>query len=229
MGNPARVFQTRDHGQPDWRNVVAVYDGTSELERADGRAWYQDAWNLASALAEKHWHSGSQRKAGQAAGILAALAQNTGWDRNVQLATQTFAARGFLARGTFPLVREKCTRIYQGENPRKVLGGDKIKAFYECIVAKGRTNTICVDRHAFHVAMGRVVTDRERQRYLGRKLGYALTSQAFLTALEYINLRDSEELAGAQLQAICWVAWRNELLGENRGFRAPEPDQALAS
>lgn len=232
MGNPAYVFGTADYDGPDWRNIIAVYDGTSELERRRGREWYRNAWRFSRALAETHWHAGTQRRTIQAAGILAALAQNTGWDRNMELALETFAAKGELAGGTFASVRDKCSRIFQGERPELVLGGPKITAFYACIAAQGDCDDVCVDRHAAHIAMGRPLSNEDRARLLRVNKtynGYGRFVEAYRLAAHYINQRDSEDISPAQLQATVWVAWRAELLGEDRGFRLPQADESLAS
>lgn len=224
MANPSATFNLRP-GQdtlPAWANVVMVYDQTTELERARGRAWYANAHRFAKALASTHWHrtGAEQRRIDAAVAITAALAQNTSWERNQELALETFDSRGALSGGTFKTVVDKVKRIYDGERPLDVLTGPKIRAFYQCIAAKGRTDVVCVDRHAAHIAYGRVLSDKERNQALRQNKsrdGYADVASAYVTAATYLNERDSEDLSAAELQAITWVAWRNVLLGESRG------------
>lgn len=222
MADPTLTFAVQASDVPVWRNILAVYDGASDLERARGRVWYERAWDFSRALAETHWHHGTQRRTIQAAGIVAALAQNTGWDRNVELALATFKGKGVLDGGTFVPVRDKCTRIFKGEDPYDVLGGSKIRAFFACIAAQGNCDDVCVDRHACHIAYGQVLDNRARNQALRVTLsrdGYGAVVSAYRTACAHINRRDHDKLTPAKLQAIVWVAWRNELLGEDRGFQ----------
>jgi len=222
MANPTTAFRLNPgvDALPSWANVVRVYDETTELERARGRSWYENAWRFARALAETHWSSGTQRRTVQAAGIVAALAQNTSWERNQELALETFANKGALPGGTFKTVIDKVQRIFDGELPYEVLSGPKIRAFYAGIASKGQTDIVTVDRHAAHIAYGRVLSDRERNQALRvgvKRNGYSDVQAAYVQATTYINERDSEHLSPAQVQAITWVAWRNVLLGEARG------------
>ena len=223
MSDPTQAFPVQASDVPLWRNIMAVYDGTSDLERLRGLQWYERAWDFSRALAETHWHHGTQRRTIQAAGIVAALAQNTGWDRNVELALATFKAKGELNGGTFQTVRDKCGRIFKGEDPYAVLSGPKITAFFACIAAQGNCDDVCVDRHATHIAYGRILENRERNQALRQtqsRNGYEAVASAYRIACQHINRRDHAKLTPARLQAITWVAWRNVLLGEDRGFKA---------
>jgi hypothetical protein len=230
MADAISTFGLREADIPLWTNFVAVYDGTSELERRRGERWYAYAWNQARAFAETHWHHGTQRRTAQAAAIVAALSQNTGWDRNLELAVAVFRAKGELDGGTFEPVRDKCSQLFHGSDPWQVLGGPKITAFYACIIAQGECADVVVDRHIAHIAFGRILEDRERNRKLRQLVsrdGYQAVVDALIKACDYINRRDSEHWTYAKFQAICWVAWRNVLLGEERGFTSVERDQAV--
>ena len=238
--DPTKVFEVMPSDIPLWQNIVAVYDGSSELERRRGGRWYTNAWRFSRMLAETHWHNGkavrnvgagTQRKTMQAAGIVALLAQNTSWERNQELATELFASKGELAGGTFSSVIDKCGRVFRGEDPFAVVGGPKISAFLACIAAQGECDDVTVDRHAAHIAYGRIMGDRERGQALRvtkSRNGYDTVARAYQMAAEYINKRDSEHWSPAKIQAITWVAWRHVLLGEDRGFITAE-QQAVAS
>lgn len=231
MGDPIATFGVQSADIPLWTNFVNIYDGTSELERRRGDGWYTYAWNQARAFAETHWHHGTQRRTAQAAAIVAALSQNTGWDRNLELAVAVFRAKGELDGGTFEPVRDKCSRLFHGGDPWEVLGGPKIRAFYACIIAQGNCDDVVVDRHIAHMAYGRIMEDRERNRKLRvlvSRDGYGAVVDALIQACLYVNRRDSEHWTPAKFQAALWVAWRNVLLGEERGFTSVERDESLA-
>jgi hypothetical protein len=230
MGDPITTFGVVESDVPLWTNFVTIYDGTSELERRRGDGWYAFAWNQARAYAETHWHHGTQRRTIQAAAIVAALSQNTGWDRTLELATATFKAKGQLDGGTFEPVRDKCLRLFRGEEPYAVLGGPKITAFFACIAAQGNCADVVIDRHMAHMAYGQILDDRVRNAKLRQtksRDGYGSCADALAQACHYVNRRDSEHWTPAKFQAALWIAWRNVLLGEERGFTSTERDRSL--
>jgi hypothetical protein len=234
MGHAPTTFGVTATDVPDWRNFVAVYDGTSELERRVGANWYARAWDFSRMLAETHWHkgptvrnigAGTQRRTIQAAGILAVLSQHKSWEVNQMLAIETFKSRGALAGGHFEPVREKCRAIFDGGDPFSFARGPKISAFLACIAAQGKCSDVVVDRHIAHIAFGQILDDRARDRKLRitkSRDGYGSVADALLQAVAFVNERDSEHWAPADFQATVWHAWRQELLGEDRGFRTPE-------
>jgi hypothetical protein len=230
MADPTEVFGVMAADVPIWRNFVAVYDGSSELERRRGERWYLNAWRFSRALAETHWHHGTQRRTIQAAAIVAALGQQTSWERNQELALEVFAAKGELDGGTFEAVRDKCSRLFHGAEPYRVLGGPKITAFFACIAAQGECADVTVDRHIAHIAYGQILADRDRNnklRVTKSRDGYEAVAHEVRAACAYVNQRDSEHWSPAKFQAVVWISWRNVLLGEERGFRAPERDLAV--
>jgi hypothetical protein len=221
VADPISIFGVVGADIPLWRNFVCVYDQTSELERRRGARWYLNAWRFARALAETHWHHGTQRRTIQAAAIVAALGQQTSWERNMELALETFAAKGALAGGTFTPVRDKCSRLFGGEQPYDVLGGPKITAFFACIAAQGDCDDVVVDRHIAHIGYGQILDDRDRNAKLRQSKsrdGYEGVVAALRAACDHVNRRDGIDWTYARFQAICWVGWRNVLLGEERGF-----------
>jgi len=60
-----------------------------------------------------------------------------------------------------------------------------------------------VDRHALAVWLGRAATERERQWVYHR--GNNMKVQ-----LDYRLVAEEVELHPHQLQAVCWVAWRQQ-------------------
>lgn len=232
MGDPIATFGVTAADVPLARNFTDVYDLTSDLERARGAGWYTFAWNQARAYAETHWHHGTQRRTAQAAAILAVTSQNTGWDRNLELAVAVFRAKGDLTGGTFAPVRDKCSRLFHGEDPWQVIGGPKVRAFYACIIAQGNCDDVVIDRHMAHIAFGQILEANQRNTKLRQtksRDGYGACVDALRQACRYINQRDGAHWTPAKLQATLWCAWRNVLLGEDRGFTTEERDQQLAT
>lgn len=174
-------------------NILRVWETASPAERADGRDWYPAANRLAMEL-----DGSSTGRVG--AGVLAALSPITGWAQNVTLARRAFAA-GRLEGGTLGTSVRRANAILDGADPLDVLGGDKVRNFFAAIADPACTVSVCVDRHAHDVAVGRVCTDADR-RVLGRVDGYASFARAYARAGAVLGETP------ATVQAVTWVAWR---------------------
>lgn len=178
---------------PTVENVLAVYrNATAENVRA-GLSWYLDAHNFARILdPARPW---------AAAGIIAALSPMNGWDNNKNKAAQLYRQNGDGDNVGLKRNVAKAIRIYSGDNPLDVLGGDKVRAFYATILDPNGDIDPVIDRHAFDIAVGEV-TDEKRRGILSRKGVYAEFAAVY---------REAARIAGigsAQMQAITWVAWR---------------------
>lgn len=184
---------------PSVANVLAVYNGASANAIREGLSWYLDAHNVSRTLATEYG-----KTVEQVAGIIAALSPMNGWENNKRKAAQLLAQGGIgEGCGLYRNV-EKAERIYNGENPLDVLGGDKVRAFYQTILDPTGDIDPVIDRHAFDIAVGER-TDEKRRGALSRKGVYH----------EFANVyREAAKIAGigsAQMQAITWVAWREAL------------------
>lgn len=175
------------------RNITRVFNNATCFEIAEGREWYAQAWRLALEVDPLH--------PTRAAGIIAALSPLTPWDRNVWLVRETYR-NGTLESGTLGANRVKANRIMAGEDPLLVLRGAKVRAFFAGIVSKGASSDVCVDRHAYDLAVGKRYGNGDRPG-LQTKDGYARIAAAYVRAAKRLGVGPQE------LQAITWVAWRN--------------------
>lgn len=177
-------------------NVLAVYNGASADAMRDGLSWYLDAHNYARVMLPHHVEMG--------AGIIAALSPMNGWENNKRKAAQLVRQNGDgTGCGLYRNVA-KAVRIYNGETPLDVLGGDKVRAFYQTILDPHGDIDPVIDRHAFDIAVGER-TDEKRRGILSRKGVYSEFAHVY---------REAALIAGigsAQMQAITWVAWREAL------------------
>lgn len=189
-------------------NVLAVYNGASAQNIREGLSWYLDAHNLAYLLAK----SLPPRKYGTkplythpcAAGIIAALSPMNHWENNKRKAWQLIQQEGDgTGCGLLTNVR-KAERIYFGEAPLDVLGGNKVRAFYQTILDPTGDVTPVIDRHAFDIAIGER-TDDERRSALRRKGVYDSFADVYRDAARAVGI------GAPQMQAITWVAWREAL------------------
>lgn len=199
-------------------NVIRVYDASNELQRQRGVHWYENERQYARALADTHWRKGSPRTVDTACGILAALSPMVPWEYAKQLALITYRENG-LDGGHYGQFREKANRIYLGEDPREVLGGPKVRAFYTALGSGGTDpDAVVVDRHAAHAAVGDVLTTPQRRKLLYEGVyhsGYETVANTYRAATRIINQDEQLSLTPSQLQAIVWVTWRDWLLGED--------------
>lgn len=184
---------------PLTRNVTTLFrSADADLTRA-GLTWYADAHNHALAIAGAHNISTDA-----AAGIIAALSPMNSWGSNIRLATR-FVEAGGLTSGYLGANLRKAQRILDGEDPRAVLTSHKVSAFFECIVANGETDAVCIDRHAIDLATKTRHTDATRPRLTPTR--YAEFADTYRRAARILT-REGMAVSAAQVQAVTWVAWR---------------------
>lgn len=186
-------------------NILAVFFSASEAEICEGREWYSNANEYASALALKY-----NIHVESAAGIIAALSPNNRWSRNLidaEALIKVCASGGNpedVKVATFNKNKAKAIAILQGEDPFHVLGGRKVCAFFQCIMG---VDAVCVDGHAYSIWLGqRVATTKTPS--IGAKL-YEQIANDYRKATEQINNITGQHFTPAQVQAVTWVVWRN--------------------
>lgn len=161
-----------------------------------GIDWYTSAYDQAAVLAQ-HYGTYSTE---QVAGIIAALSPQVSWNRNIELTETAIVSHlsGLPITGQTGDNCRKAQAILDGEEPLEVLGGMKVRAFYLCILAKGQTNVVCVDRHA--VAAW----------YLpGQPVWGSLTPKRYhAVSSDYVTAARALGLPAAVCQAVVWCAWR---------------------
>lgn len=188
-------------------NLRRAYTRATPEDIIEGLTWYQRAHNQCESLATKY---GVTTQA--ACGVMAALSPGSAWERNVAdcdtfLDEWTHGARG----KRLPLVGSygwrnivKASKIAGGQDPLKVLGGPKVRAFYQCIFDPSNSEYVCIDRHAKSAALGEKLTDKDS---VVRPAQY----QRF--AKHYMQGARNNGILPNQFQAVIWTVWRR--LGGN--------------
>jgi hypothetical protein len=176
---------------PTADNVLAVYRLASVTELVDGMAWYRTAHALATRL--------NPDDPRQAAGVIAAMSPITGWGQNMMLAIRAYED-GF-ASGTLFRNAAKANDILAGADPLDVLGGNKVRNFFMAIAEPDTGKGVCIDRHAFDIAVGRVTNDTTR-RMLDRKGVYESFANAYREAAAMVGI------SACQMQSVTWMTWR---------------------
>jgi hypothetical protein len=155
----------------------------------------------------------------QAAGVIAAHSPGQQWERNIESADKLIG--GFVAgfRGEELIERykgcsvygklalTKCESILLGENPIEVLSGPKVLAFYDCII-DAWSEAVCIDRHARMCALG--LGRSETNSIVKSQAEFNWIGKHFIKVAAELNIRPY------QLQAICWVWFRNNVELESK-------------
>jgi hypothetical protein len=195
-------------------NILAVFFSASEAEVQEGKAWYSTAFDTANAIACRY-----DLTIDAVAAIIAALSPNNRWHRNVADAEALIRVHCIggdidaIKVSTYGGNKKKAIRILNGEAPLDVLGGYKVRAFYNCI-ASFRSCDVCVDGHAFAIWTGQRITTTKTPK-ISAKL-YAEISEDYRRAANVINAVTGSCYTASQVQAITWVVWRNLFKGETK-------------
>ena len=182
--------------RPNSARILDVYEMATVPELDAGLHWYETAHDIARGL--------DPRNPARAAGVIAALSPMKDWDNNVKLAERAYAdgrATGALGSNT-----AKANAILDGADPLEVLGGNKVRNFYKSIANPADPEAICIDRHAFDIAVGRITNDKSRTA-LSRVGVYDAFGRAYHRAAAVIG-REGYDILAAQLQAVTWTTWR---------------------
>jgi hypothetical protein len=126
-------------------NIISKYKDAPEEMLKGGHEWYSKAHDEANRVG-----GGDPRKG---AGIIAALSPLSSWEKNVSQSHE-LVKTGNVASVLLPANVEKARRIHQGEDPEKVLGGNKVTSFFHNIHDPSNPLPVTIDRHAYDIAVG---------------------------------------------------------------------------
>lgn len=190
-----------------YANILAIFFLSDTAERHHGAHWYRDAYRICEDIAlENNLDSHT------VAGIIAALSPNNKWGRNIRDAENLIRAYklgGYvdakrLKVSTYGANKQKSLQILAGSQPLDVLGGLKVRAFYNCII--GGQDAVCIDGHAYAIWRGERISTTKTPK-ISPKL-YSQISADYIKASEQINNILGTSYSGAQVQAICWTVWQ---------------------
>lgn len=187
-------------------NLQAVLDLATEADWAAGLNWYRVAHAEAVALSGRHGLT-----VDQAAGIIAALSPQTGWEENLRIAelfcTDQSSVHTADACG-------KALRILQGAEPLSVLGGRKVRSFFRNISEPNRAGAVTIDRHAAAILCGvdTPTWNRLHQKTLERKHFYRLATGVYRAEARRLSLLPH------QVQAVAWLVQSNRSVQDYGDF-----------
>lgn len=180
--------------KPTVENVLAVFNHASLSNYNDGLSWYNDAHNFARSL-----EPGNVERA---SAIVAVLSPQVSWSANVTLALRAYENMSGDGLGFQDKVR-KINRLFAGESPDSVIGGQKVVSFYSTILAPSNPDSIpTIDRHAFDIAVGMKTEDKVKN-ILSRKGVYMAFADVYRTAASIVGI------GAPQIQAVTWLRWKD--------------------
>lgn len=187
-------------------NILAVFFNATDLETINGAEWYPVANQAALIMAQRHGVTLET-----AAGIIAALSPNNNWERNLIDAESLIGAYSMggydaansIKVSTYNANKIKALDILSGETPLQILGGLKVRAFYDCIIGG---DSVCVDGHAYAIWRGERITTTKTPK-ITPKIYDAIVAD-YRMAANTINSILNAKYTAAQIQAITWLAWR---------------------
>lgn len=188
----SRVYAAR----PNSARILEIYSLATVAELDEGLNWYADANAFAQTL--------DPENPARAAGVIAALSPMKDWKNNIVLAVRAYE-QGF-ASGALYSNTAKADAILSGADPLDVLGGNKVRNFYKSIADPENADAVCIDRHAFDIAVGRITNDKSRNA-LSRKGVYDGFGDAYRRAARIIG-KDGYAVVPSQVQAVTWGVWR---------------------
>ena len=195
-------------------NILAVFFKATDLETINGAQWYLAANRAAQIMAVRY-----SVTLEIAAGVIAALSPNNRWERNLLDADSMIRAYSAgvhdaadsIKVSTFNRNKIKALNILSGDDCLQVLGGLKVRAFYDCILAG---DSVCVDGHAYAIWTGEYIPTTKTPK-ITPKLYEAISADYRLAAVT-INSILQAEYSAAQIQAITWLVWRRIIKEGNK-------------
>jgi len=192
------------------QNIIGKYKEASPELLKGGSEWYERAHEEAKKVG-----GGDVRRG---AGIIAALSPLNDWDRNVAQAHE-LRKTGNVSGALLPENVMKAQKIHAGQDPHEILGGHKVRSFFENIHDPSNKEPVTIDRHAYDIAMGhpfvgtgRKSTPRGEAGKMSPDIGLSAMGRyqhfvhAYKTAAEHLGV-DVPNKA----QAVSWVSHRGAL------------------
>jgi hypothetical protein len=182
-------------------NILQCYQESSDVEKREGNTWYQQANEWCQQKAKKY-----NVKIETVVGIVAALSPACGVEQNLIDANNILKSNNpsEVIVTSYGQNKAKAIKIKEGQNPLDVLGGRKVKAFYDNMLNPESSNLCCVDRHALCIALGRPLTESERNEW-NQERKHEIVENSFITVATAIGIKPH------QLQAATWISYRNSL------------------
>ena len=199
------------------KNILKIYNLSTPAERRYGVTWYANAYSDCERIANLF---GLPVNVG--VGVVSALSPNNKLERNIENAhvmCEAFIDGDEITSfpvSTYNAMKEKAWQILNAtfvdedgtthmldDEVAKILNGQKIKSFFQCILGY---DTCCVDGHALGIYEGRRFPLTSPSNYIN-KTKYVEIQDAYRNA-GAINTYRKKSLRAYEMQAITWLTWK---------------------
>jgi hypothetical protein len=179
-------------------NIEAAYRRVDHVLRNAARGWYAGARADCAMLAAKHGLD-----IDRVIGAAAAISPGMKWDLVLIYVEHLIRRRKVNVPTYSKLFVQRARQCLAGKrHPLEILGGPKVTAFYALISDPTNNHDVCVDGHAYNIALGQRVNLRGEDSVRVTARGYRLVADAYRQAARKLGLLPHE------VQAVTWVAHR---------------------
>ncbi len=192
------------------KNITKVARRANHTQWLNGSRWYDEAHEFCVKLAKYE-----NLSLESVAGCMAALSPQCAWSENIlQTISMVRTRRVGKSSSIYPVNASKAFSIvHENVHPGDILGGLKVRAFYNNIVNPRYSKAVTVDTHAARAAFGKHNLDSKEVSFVFRSAGNAIIQQA------YRNVARRYKILPMKLQAVVWIRVKKDL------ERAPASEQ----
>lgn len=184
------------------KNVARFARRANRTQWEQGARWYEEANQFCVTLA-KHENLPVE----SVIGCLAALSPQCAWSENLLATLALVRCRRISSSSAiYPAnVAKAFSIVHEHANPSDILGGLKVRAFYNNIANPRYSRAVTVDTHAARAAFGKYQLDSKEISFAFRAKGNAVIQQA------YKNVARRYKILPSKLQAIVWLRVKADL------------------
>jgi len=184
--NRRSLLMLRRHGE---QRLRVAWERLPQHEEPEGIDWYPNEHAWISRLARRY-----NMPVSNVAAVCAVLSPRTPWERN-KLLTEMAVDGTPIRPYTLGLNADKANRIITGEDPDRVVSGNKTRSFWRNLAGDYRPVTI--DTHSGTLVTGRDY-NADGAHFLERKGVYQIYERAFQNVAAEVGLEP------AIFQAVLW-------------------------
>jgi len=197
------------------KNIIAMRLKATPHDIRHGVEWYATAQRNCLDIAESH-----DMPLRVVVGVVAALSPNNKWSRNIANANDLIGAfmngdaMESVKVSTYNTMKLKAWCILEAmpsehDTIKAMLNGQKIVAFYECIMDQ---DSCCIDGHARNIAYNERIGLTDDRTNIGKR-EYRELVKAYIEAARRCSVVDNgkrRRMKPYELQAITWTVWRKQ-------------------
>ena len=192
-----RRYKSDHFVKGSYQNILAYMTIADAETIEEGMQWYDNAHIIGEQVSSLLVYDDPK----YGIGILSALSPNMEWGDNIEQA-MLFTSTGWANMQTADN-NAKAEKIANGADPLTVLGGEKVRAFYQAILTPNADTTPVVDRHAMAVYCNYIPDKAELKQAMGNARVMRRIQSAYTTAHGYYPEFDRHAI-----QAITWILQR---------------------